>query len=79
MGVLTITLALPGERAELSSFIGTVVGLISSLGNVGPLVMPVLFGLLIDMTSGFHASVYFVAAVAGLTFILGSWGIQAQK
>lgn len=79
MGVLTITLALPGEREELSSTVGTVVGLISSLGNIGPLVMPFLFGLLIDFTSGFHASVYFVAAVAGLTFILGSWGIQTKK
>ncbi|MDH4268137.1 MAG: MFS transporter [Deltaproteobacteria bacterium] len=71
IGVLTITLALPAEQENFSSSIGTVVGLISSLGNVGPLVMPVVFGLLIDLTGSFHASVFFVAALSGITFILG--------
>jgi ACS family glucarate transporter-like MFS transporter len=72
IGVLTITLAAPAENEELSASIGTVMGLISSLGNVGPLVMPVIFGLLIDCTGTFQASVFSVAALAGITFVLGS-------
>ncbi|MGD0625195.1 MAG: hypothetical protein ABSB32_10805 [Thermodesulfobacteriota bacterium] len=50
----------------------TAVGLISSLGNIGPLVIPVVFGLLIDFTGTFHASVFSVAAPSGITFLLGS-------
>jgi len=70
IGVLTISLAVPAERFCHS--VGGVVGLISSLGNIGPLVMPVLFGFLIDLTGTFQASVLSVAVLAGITFILGS-------
>ncbi len=71
-GVLTITMAVPVEHKRLSPYAGSVVGLISSLGNIGPLVMPVFFGLLIDVTGTFHASIFAVAALAGITFTLGS-------
>lgn len=72
IGVLTITLAVPAEHERLSASVGGVVGLISSLGNVGPLVMPIVFGFLIDVTGTLQASVLSVAALAGVTFILGS-------
>ncbi len=72
IGVLTITLAAPAEHERLSASVGGVIGLVSSLGNVGPLVMPVVFGFLIDVTGTFHASVLAVAVLAGVTFILGS-------
>ncbi len=71
-GVLTITMAMPVEHERFSPYAGSVVGLTSSLGNIGPLVMPVLFGLLIDVTGTFHVSIFAVAALAGITFILGS-------
>lgn len=72
IGVLTITLTLPVEHERLSQSAGSVVGLISSLGNIGPLLMPVTFGLLIDITGTFRVSLLFVAVVVGVTFILGS-------
>jgi cyanate permease len=75
MGVLTLTLALPAEIERFSSSIGTVIGLVSSLGNLGPLIMPVVFGWLIDLTGTFQASVFFVALVAGATFLLGAGGV----
>ncbi len=71
-GVTTISLAVPVEHKRLSPVAGSVVGLISSLGNIGPLLMPVLFGFLIDVTSTYHASVFSVAVLAGVVFILGS-------
>jgi cyanate permease len=71
-GVLTITLAMPVEHERLSPYAGSVVGLISSLGNIGPLIMPVIFGLLIDVTGTYYASIFAVAALAGITFTLGS-------
>jgi len=72
IGVLTISLAVPAEHRRLSASVGGVVGLTSSLGNIGPVVMPVLFGFLIDVTGTFQASVLCVAVLAGATFILGS-------
>lgn len=71
-GVTTITLAVPVKHKRLSPVAGSVVGLISSLGNIGPLLMPVLFGFLIDVTGTYHASVFSVAALAGFVVILGS-------
>lgn len=72
IGVLTIGLAVPAEHERLSASVGGVIGLISSLGNIGPLVMPVVFGFLIDVTGTFQVSVVSVAVLAGVTFILGS-------
>jgi cyanate permease len=72
IGVLTISLAVPAEHERLSGSVGGVIGLISSLGNIGPLVMPVVFGFLIDVTGTFQASVLSVAVLAGVTFTLGS-------
>jgi cyanate permease len=79
MGVLTLTLALPAEIARFSSSLGTVIGLVSSFGNMGPLIMPVVFGWLIDSTRTFQASVFFVALVSGPTFLLGAGGVQGSR
>ena len=72
IGVVTLGLAIPTQHQRLSGSAASVVGLVSALGNIGPLVMPVLFGFLIDVTGTFHASVIMVGAVAGITFIFGS-------
>lgn len=72
IGVLTMTLAAPAENERLSTSVGGVVGVISSLGNIGPLAMPVIFGFLIDITGTFEASIFSVAVLAGVTFLLGS-------
>jgi cyanate permease len=69
-GVFAIALSSPAEYSQLSSSIGGVVGLISSLGNIGPLLMPVVFGYLIDVTGAFHASMFAVAALSCVTLIL---------
>jgi len=72
IGALTISLTMPARHERLSKTVGSVVGLISSLGNVGPLTMPVIFGFLIDVTGAFQMSVLSVALLASVTFILGS-------
>jgi CP family cyanate transporter-like MFS transporter len=72
IGVLTISLAVPARHPRLSPVAASVVGLTSSLGNAGSLVMPVLFGFLIDVTGTFHASIFAVAALAGVTLVIGS-------
>ncbi len=71
-GVLTITLAALAEHKGFANSTGGVVGFVSSLANVGPVAMPVLFGLLIDITGTFTVSLFFVAAVSGIVFILSA-------
>lgn len=73
MGVLTIILSVPTHHQRLAPVAASVVGLISSLGNLTSLFMPVLFGYLIDVTGTFQVSLFTVAAHAGVILIVGSW------
>ncbi len=75
-GCLVISLTVPVEHERLSPYAGTVVGFISSLGNVGPLAMPVLFGFLIDYTGMYYASLASVAVLAAVAFVGGSRGMS---
>jgi NNP family nitrate/nitrite transporter-like MFS transporter len=72
ISMLTISLTMPAEDKQLSPYAGSVTGVASSLGNIGPFIMPVIFGFLIDVTGGFQASIIAVAFLAGITFTLGS-------
>ena len=45
------------------------VGFVTSASNVGPLVMPVAFGHLIDLTGYYSASVFMVAILGGVIFV----------
>lgn len=72
ISMLTISLTIPPEDKDLSIYAGSVIGVTSSLGNIGPFAMPVIFGLLIDVTKSFHYSILAVALLAGVTFTLGS-------
>lgn len=71
IGALTITLALPAEDERFSDSLAAVVGLISSRGNIGPLLMPIVFGFLVDVTDTTFVSILVVALLAGTTSILG--------
>jgi cyanate permease len=72
ISALTISLTMPAKHNRLSASVGSVVGLTSSLGNIGPLVMPVVFGFFIDATGAFQMSVFSVALLASIVFIFGS-------
>lgn len=68
-GVSVASLTIPVERPRLSPYAGTVVGFVTSASNVGPLLMPVWFGHLIDVTGYYSASVFMVAIVGGVIFV----------
>jgi cyanate permease len=72
ISMLTISLTMPAEDKQLSPYAGSVTGVASSLGNIGPFIMPVIFGFLIDVTGSFQTSIIAVAFLAGITFTLGS-------
>jgi cyanate permease len=72
MGVLTIILSVPTHHPRLASMAASVVGLVSSLGNLMSLTMPVFFGYLIDVTGTFQASLFTIAALVGIMLVIGS-------
>jgi len=72
ISMLTVSLTMPAEDRQLSPYAGSVTGIASSLGNIGPFTMPVIFGFLIDITGSFQASIIAVAFLAGVTFTIGS-------
>jgi len=72
ISMLTVSLTMPAEDKQLSPYAGSITGIVSSLGNIGPFIMPVIFGFLIDVTGGFQASIITIAFLAGVTFTLGS-------
>ncbi len=71
-GVLTLTLKAPARHDRLSSSAGKVSALMSSLGNIGPTVMPVAFGYFLDSTGTYTVSLTLVALVVVSTFLIGS-------
>jgi len=71
-GVFTVALSAPAEHSHLSSSMGGVIGLITSLGNIGPLIMSVVFGFLMDLTGTFYVPLFSVAALSLITLVL-SW------
>jgi len=68
-GVSVVSLTMPVEEKQLSPYAGTVVGFVTSVSNVGPLAVPVIFGYLIDMTGFYAASLAAVAVLAAVIFV----------
>jgi cyanate permease len=68
-GVSVVSLTMPVEEKRLSPYAGTVVGFVTSVSNMGPLVVPVVFGYLIDVTGFYAASLATVAALAAVVFV----------
>lgn len=70
-GVLTLVLTIPAEHPRTSEHIGSSMGLISSLGNLGPLLMPVAVGHIIDVSNSAIYAMLMLAIIAESVFILG--------
>lgn len=70
-GVITLILVIPAEHPELSRLVGSSVGLISSLGNIGPFLFPIAVGYLKDTTGSFLPAMAMLAVIAEITLILG--------
>jgi len=70
-GVLTLVLTIPAEHPRTSEHIGSSMGLISSLGNLGPILMPVAVGHIIDISNSTIYAMVMLAIIAETVFILG--------
>jgi len=71
IGVLTLVLTIPVELPQTSMHVGSAVGVISSIGNVGSFLMPTIVGQIRDMTGSFLWSIIILAVLGELMLILG--------
>jgi len=69
-GILTLVLIISSEHPELSRFVGSAVGLVSSIGNIGSFLFPIIVGSLIDITSSPTPPLTVLAIISGATVIL---------
>ncbi|MFQ5999431.1 MAG: nitrate/nitrite transporter [Candidatus Bathyarchaeia archaeon] len=70
-GILTLVLIIPTELPELARLVASSVGVISSLGNIGPFIFPIAVGYLKDITGSFLPAAAMLAVIAETTVILG--------
>ncbi len=71
MGILTLVLAIPTELPNATPYVASIVGILSSVGNAGTLVLPVATGYLKDVTGSFLPAIIMLATVEGATVIMG--------
>jgi len=70
-GIVTLVLVIPTELPEIARLVASSVGLISSLGNIGPFLFPIAVGYLKDITGSFLPAMVMLAVIAEITLILG--------
>jgi NNP family nitrate/nitrite transporter-like MFS transporter len=71
VGVLTLVLTVPVEMPRLSPFLSSALGVVSSVGNAGSLLLPTLVGQLRDVSGTFLLSMVVLAVVGEGMFALG--------
>lgn len=71
MGVLTLVLMILAELPEIARFMASASGWISSLANIGTLIMPAVVGYVKDVTGSFLLGFIMIAVIAETTLVLG--------
>jgi len=71
IGVLTLVLTIPVELPQTAVLVGSAVGIISSIGNLGSFFMPTVVGQIRDVTESFLWSVLILAVLGELMLLLG--------
>jgi len=69
-GILTLVLVILSEHPGLSRFVGSAVGLVSSMGNIGSFLFPIVVGFLIDITGSPTPPLTVLAIISGATIML---------
>lgn len=69
-GILTLVLIVPVEIPKTEDRVGSAVGFISSVGNLGSLLFPMLLGYVIDISVSALLPVLVLSVIVGITAIL---------
>lgn len=70
-GILTMVLTVPAGVPKVKEVVGTSIGIISSIGNLGTFIFPMVVGFLMDKTSSLLAPITFLAAAPFSASMLG--------
>jgi cyanate permease len=71
IGVLVLVLAIPVELPQTAAIVGSAVGLISSIGNLGSFFMPTIVGYVRDAAGSFFWSLFLLSMLGEFMLILG--------
>jgi len=71
IGVLNLTLTIPVELPQTAVSVGSTIGVISSIGNLGSFFMPTIVGIIKDVTESFLGAILIFAVLGELMLILG--------
>jgi nitrate/nitrite transporter NarK len=71
IGVLALVLAIPVELPQTAAMVGSAVGLISSIGNLGSFFMPTIVGYVRDAAGSFFWSLFLLSMLGEFMLILG--------
>jgi len=71
IGVLTLVLLVLAELPKVAGFVASASGWVSSLANIGSVIMPTVTGYIKDVTGSFLPAIIIIAALAEMTLVLG--------
>jgi nitrate/nitrite transporter NarK len=71
IGVLTLVFLILAELPEVAGLVASASGWVSSLANIGSVIMPTVVGYVKDVTGSFLLAVIMIAVVAEMTLVLG--------
>jgi nitrate/nitrite transporter NarK len=69
-GLMTLVFVIPAEDPALAGQTGTVMGLITSLGNAGSFFLPIALGAIVDATNSPVWALGLLAAAVAVAFFL---------
>jgi len=78
-GIVTLVLVIPTELPEVARLVASSVGLISSLGNIGPFLFPIAVGYLKDITGSFLPAMVMLAIIAETAVVLGVFMRETER
>jgi len=69
-GIITLILIMPIELPRTRSRVGSTVGLVSSIGNAGPFLFPILLGYIMDIGGSIFLPMLMLSVIIGIAAIL---------
>jgi len=69
-GIVTLILILPVQLPETREKVGSAVGFISAIGNLGPFSFPILLGYIVDVTDSVFSALLMLSVIIGASAIL---------
>jgi nitrate/nitrite transporter NarK len=70
MGIMTIAFMIPVDHPKLSPYVASAAAIISSLGNLGSFILPVMVGYTRDLTGSFFVALLLLAIIGEITVLL---------